>query len=820
MHNSHEFVQPAWPPSKDTVPSTSIPALNGKALNGKRKNDGAHQDKPGLSKNPPGLKSSSNLANSTATKPKQPQKPKPIHRHQTPAPQKPRTNGLADGVATKIRNQLAKDGIKPPQWPANPGSITQRKAVEKFREAYSAYREKAMRSLIRAGLFDDPDKKRRLSEAINFKGICEEMCPDWDKVTRIVQHDVKKEEKEEIDGELVASLPLMVTRYSRSSAGQDLPLPMDVRSPAALRRTLNYLISELIPSDDLLPIRHHFLWDRTRAIRREFTFQGAAMSREEKKDFLYCLETITRFHVTALHLLSQPDFAPESFSEQQEIEQLSKTLISLMEAYEDCAKEGILCENEAEFRGYYIVFNAGDPALMEKIQSWEPRILQSDGIKTATCLAQSLQNTWTETGPLVPRAGTEMALCMAAMFFSIVASPQISYTMACFAEVHFGTARHAMLQTILNGYQRPKNGPKDLTPAFLKERLHFETEEDAIRFVELHEFKFREDDGKKYMVLPPSSRQRRVPKVRVPHSHSYDIVERKRGDHSLPDVIYDTIWDEGPDEPDHDEDSLFVHDSQNAAFDDGNIEAESDVESVCTTVTPTPPEVGKLVSSSLISPPSSLFASASKLNGLSPALSTGTQGIQSRDFASQMNGLGTSASPPPKLAGNIFSQGLGMNKPQESPAFSAVRSAEKTSEPSNTSSSTTNNLTNFLNKNNAAPAPSAPSTTDLFSLVPANSPNKVASSASIFSNPASASSTGSLFPTSLGALGTLGELVPTTGPLAPLGNAPLKPKEPTPPSTSGPWAQTRKLINTNNYTPVGADYVLTILYSSRINSFL
>ena len=89
------------------------------------------------------------------------------------------------------------------------------------------------------------------------------------------------------------------------------------------------------------------------------------MSKEEKKDFLYCLETITRFHVTALHLLSRPDFATDGFSEQQEIEQLSKTLISLMEAYEDCAKEGILCENEAEFRGYYIVFNAGDPALME-----------------------------------------------------------------------------------------------------------------------------------------------------------------------------------------------------------------------------------------------------------------------------------------------------------------------------------------------------------------------------------------------------------------------------------------------------------------------
>ena len=600
-----------------------------------------------------------------------------------------------------------------------------------------------MKSLISAGLFDDPDKKRRLSEAINFKGICEDMCPDWDKVTRIVQHDIKKEEKEEVNGELVASLPLMVTRYSRSSAGQDLPLPMDVRSPTALRRTLDYLISELIAEDDYLPIRHHFLWDRTRAIRREFTFQGAAMCAEEKKDYLYCLETITRFHVTSLHLLSQPDFGHEGFSEQQEIEQLSKTLISLMEAYDDFSKDGIACENEAEFRGYYVVFNAGDSALMEKVQSWDHKLLQTDHIRTAMCLAQALQNTWTETGPLIPKAGTEMALNMASMFFSIVASPQISYTMACFAEVHFGSARHSMLQTILNGYQRPKGGPKDLTPTFLKERLHFETEEDAIAFAELHQLDFRDDGNGMQLVLPPSTQQRRVPKIRVPHSYSYTIVERKRGDRSLPDVIYQTVWDEGQSQKE--EESLFVDDSENTYIEeDSAVEAESDVETVGTTRTP-PATLGTGT------PPSSNSASFfSNHPSSSPHVQSGlsTEGVSVHDFGSPRPPNATEASSslfkkPPE---GLFGQGLAGKNPQTSASLFPTTSEGKAATQPDPAPQTTKSTSLFSQETSTSSTP-PPTKSSTFNQAQTNSSaTNNAPPASVFSSVAPASSTGFQFP--------------------------------------------------------------------------
>ncbi|RYP05188.1 hypothetical protein DL764_003968 [Monosporascus ibericus] len=777
-HHKHGYVQPAWPASKDTKsspPSRPAPSLN--AANGKRKDDGGHQDRSKFPKSAQRPKSGSDGALPTGPKLKRGEKPR--HGTQTPKPQQPRVNGQVGDVATKIHDQLAKDGIKPPQWPANPGSTSQRKAVEKFREAYSVYREKAMKSLIQAGLFDDPDKKRRLSEAINFKGICEGMCPDWDKVTRIVQHDVKKEEKEEIDGELVASLPLMVTRYSRSSAGQDLPLPMDVRSPAALRRTLDYLISELIPSDDLLPIRHHFLWDRTRSIRREFTFQGAAMSAEEKQDYLYCLETITRFHVTALHLLSRPDFAPDDFSEQQEVEQLSKTLISLMEAYDDCAKEDIACANEAEFRGYYIVFNAGDPALMEKVQSWDPKFSESSGIKTAICLAQSLQNTWTETGPLVPKVGTEMALNMAAMFFSIVASPAISYTMACFAELHFGSARHAMLQTILNGYQRPKDGPKDLTPTFLKERLHFDTEEEAICFAKLHNFKFSKDAANMHMILPPSSQQRRIPKPRIPHTYSYGLVERKRGGHSLPEVIYQTIWDDGHDGLDEDmrpaspqNDSLFVDSSEGAVFDADESDAET---SNTAQPLPTPPVAEKHASRSLASSPFSLLSPRDGRNGAPVAALTASQGPQAREsvFNQATRSSRTSNSLFPTPPQSLFNQGNTPKQSENPTVLSTTPSTQTTNAPSGISSTTADRFPNLFNSaKDVAPASSTMQQSTVSNEAPAASPaNKETPPRLIFSSTASAPSAGFQFPSVPGASSSPAEPAAKITPPISFGNA-------------------------------------------------
>ncbi|KAI0009559.1 SAC3/GANP/Nin1/mts3/eIF-3 p25 family-domain-containing protein [Xylariaceae sp. FL0662B] len=592
-----EFVQPAWPKRQNVEgPVVADSAVSRGQTNGKRKSEFDMQGKAKFSRNSPdpnvaSIRSSSPLPGSGRGNK---QNASRGGRRLSPHTSKAR----GDDFAEKIQRQLSKDNIKPPKWPANPGSRAQRPAIEALREAHRVYREKARKSLIRAGLIDDPDKKRTLDKALVFRGICEDMCPEWERITRIVEHDVRAPEKEtDENGEQVAMPPSMIKRLARSAAGQDAPLPMDVRSFTALRQTLDYLIDELIPSDDLLPSRHSFLWDRTRAIRIDFTFQLYDMTPEDRVDQIYCLETIARFHVTSLHLLSQEGFAPEDFSEQQEIEQLGKTLISLIEAYDDGAQQGVECENEIEFRGYYILFNAHNPSLMEIVQGWGPRFWDADGIRTAMCLVQSMENTWRLQGPLNPSAPTEIAIDAASMFFSIVAAPQISYTMGCFAEIHFNSIRKSILQVIKGAYSRPRDGPKDLTPAFLKQRLHLDTEQEAIDFVRKHGFQFAEEGDHQYLIL---NSNQKYTEARIRHPFSRDIVERKRSGKSLPQVIHETVYEQVQGEKPilTPEDSLFVNDSRNGSItSSSDTAAGSDVESRHPLPTSSPPVTSSPVTS-------------------------------------------------------------------------------------------------------------------------------------------------------------------------------------------------------------------------------
>ncbi|KAI1178482.1 hypothetical protein F4777DRAFT_537779 [Nemania sp. FL0916] len=541
------FVQPAW--GSGSNPSTA-PAFN--ATDSRKYNNSNGANSQSTEQNHRNSNSSGRTG--TPWKPSPAAGPRPNTRTAEPhgaskrsRPGSDEHDGRAHELAAQIQQQLAKDRIKPPSWPTNPGNHKQRKAMENFRESYKAYREKARKSLIRAGLIDDPDQRRTLEEALDFRGVCEDMCPEWEKITRIVEYDVRLPEKtQDNSGDLVAEPALMVKRLARSAAGQDAPLPMDVRSFATLRRTLDYLINDLIPEDDLLPSKHNFLWDRTRAIRIDLSMQKYNMTSDERADLVYCLETIARFHVTALHLLSQDGFAAEDFSEQQEVEQLGKTLISLKELYDDCVEQNIHCENEAEFRGYYAVFNARDPSIRETVEGWGPRLWSSDGIRTALCLVESLQNTWSLQGPLKPHAPTELALSAATVFFSIVDSPEISYTMACFAEIHFNAVRKSILQIIRKSYSRPREGPKDVTPEFLKTRLRFDTEEEAVSFAQQHGIVFGRDGTQQYAIL--NSRQP-IENPRIRHSFSRSIVERKRSNRSLPDLIHQISRPETNHEP-------------------------------------------------------------------------------------------------------------------------------------------------------------------------------------------------------------------------------------------------------------------------------
>jgi hypothetical protein len=426
-------------------------------------------------------------------------------------------------------------------------------AMIKLYNDYKAYRDKVRVSLIRAGLLDDPDKPKKLSEALEFKGTCEDMCPEFERASRIMDGRIDPNEEGGPEN--------MVKALARSAAGQDAPLPSDIRTAGALRRTIDHLFHDILGNSGL-ELVHGFLWDRTRAIRRDFVFHSSMIA-TELVDQVYCLEHIIRFHVTALHQMSRLNLSADKFSEQQELEQLGKSLLSLIHTYEDCKAQRVPCENEAEFRAYYVLFNSHDPGILDTVQTWGYKFWkESEDIKIAIELVEALQNIWELHGPLKPHSATNIAQNGFSRFFTIIENRKISYTLACFAEIFFNDVRKSVLKTILGSYRKQRDQTKDWTMSRLNTYLRFDDEEEVAPFLEAHALRTDEIDGEEYLSFEVTEISDPWPKLK--QTHSKNIVERKRGHYSLPEVIDRTVFDESVPEDEVDEEEeeegLFVKD--------------------------------------------------------------------------------------------------------------------------------------------------------------------------------------------------------------------------------------------------------------------
>ncbi|KAL2068246.1 hypothetical protein VTL71DRAFT_16344 [Oculimacula yallundae] len=479
----------------------------------------------------------------------------------SPAVTKPAANSLA----AKVEQQLKKDRISPPSMPAYDlmyeRQLLSVPEILRHVQEYKAYQEKVRSSLMKAGLIDDPDKPKSLKDAIDFKGTCEDMCPQLEKIERLSEGRVDVSEKGlQADGTPTrhAVMEKMVKILARSSAGQAAPLPSEVRTTAALRRTVDYLMKDLLTEENISKV-HGFLWNRTRAIRRDFVFHSF-MSPPELVDQVYCLETIARFHTISLHLMSKPENYSETFDTHQEFEQLGNTMISLMQAYGDCKANGVVCQNEAEFRAYLVLIQRkSNPGLLEMVHSWGWDLFEAKEVKIALAMAEALGNTWDMHGPLKPTAPTDIAQNAFSRFFDIIKDKDTSYTMACFAEIWFNDAREAILRTILASYRKQRNQVKDWTVPVLNEYLRFDDESDIIPWCEARDVVFEEADGLTYLSMEPSNVLNHIEGKQY---HSYPYVERKRGSHSLQHVLYTTVY-EGLDSKstsgnDDEEEGLFV----------------------------------------------------------------------------------------------------------------------------------------------------------------------------------------------------------------------------------------------------------------------
>ncbi|KAI4151966.1 MAG: hypothetical protein LQ341_000803 [Variospora aurantia] len=435
-------------------------------------------------------------------------------------------------------------------------SDARRDATNQEPTAYRAYMEKTYTTLdeqrkherkyaIQDGLLADPDRPTTLANAITIVGICQDMCAEHERVQRIVQLMVDDCEKVPHATRENTKVPLedrMVKRYRRPAAGYEEQLPSDIRPPAVLQKTLDYLMDELVGGQEPLANVHKFVWDRTRAIRNDFSIQQVTKV-DELRIAISCFERIARFHILSLHQLAKASESSVDFDAYQEREQLNNTLLSLMYYYDD-SRHKLISPNEPEFRAYCIIFEIQDqrPDLEDRAQDWPPEILRHAQVQTALKLYAAAANSSDAQGPLRPQAPNAIAQANSLRFFAIVQSPAVPYLMACVAEIYFNKIRRTALDTIWRVYKVKRGGKGKVEDWMLSDVAHtlgFDDEDEAQTYCEDHGLTVSEkENGEAYVDLGSViGRYLSDANANRKQAFSANLVEQKRHGRTFPAVV-------------------------------------------------------------------------------------------------------------------------------------------------------------------------------------------------------------------------------------------------------------------------------------------
>lgn len=99
-----------------------------------------------------------------------------------------------------------------------------------------------------------------------------------------------------------------VKDYTRSAADQEEALPHDLRPGPVLNRTMNYLLRRIVgensPPESEISLWYDFLWNRTRAIRKDLTQQQICDS-----TCVELHEKCMRLHIFVSHWMAEMDRA-------------------------------------------------------------------------------------------------------------------------------------------------------------------------------------------------------------------------------------------------------------------------------------------------------------------------------------------------------------------------------------------------------------------------------------------------------------------------------------------------------------------------------
>ncbi|OWB55485.1 hypothetical protein B5S28_g1357 [[Candida] boidinii] len=325
------------------------------------------------------------------------------------------------------RNNQAMMAKKEAEFVGDPQTL-----FEEFQELRTIERSK-MESL---NLVDAENAKKSLSDALIFRGTCLTMCPVYERVERVHKNQVSRWERDPNTNKIS---PLLALKTFMRPSGQPPSLPSDVRPPKMLVKTLNYITDNLL---DKLPECQSFIWDRTRSIRQDFTFQNNYSGIEA----IECHEKICRIHLLSLHIMAgsnDPDY-----QQQQEVEQFENSLQTLTHMYDDIRSRGGNCPNEAEFRAYELLLKPKDTEIERKLHKLSDEIYYDPVVQRALMLRG-----------LILQDRSFGAMNLYSEFFKSLFDSNTPFLCSCLLEIHFNEIRFNALKTMSRSFHTKGKHP-------------------------------------------------------------------------------------------------------------------------------------------------------------------------------------------------------------------------------------------------------------------------------------------------------------------------------------------------------------------------
>ncbi|KAK6534816.1 hypothetical protein TWF281_006116 [Arthrobotrys megalospora] len=366
--------------------------------------------------------------------------------------------------------------------------------------------------------------RRVLEDHKELVGICIQMCPRWDRLRRA--NNKSAISTYEVDENGYFGETRAVKSWHRPAAGDAEDLPEDLRTEDTLMKTMDYLVHDIIDKWSFLNCQN-FVWDRTRSIRQDCSIQGL-----NSDAVIECYERIARFHIFSLQQLSHN----ENFQRGQELEQLSKTLISLNELYDDrrrLIKQGKRQYNaetdfESEFRAYTLVSNLYNPLQIARALQLPSRLLETPIFRIALLLFKYAQRSNHDDRNLFGNTSKSGAtLNWSSHFFDLVYDPSTPYLLGCLAALEFMNVKKGAIKTFERGFPPQKKASR-LT--LLRTLVDAPTEQDVKTAVERYGLKTSEHDGAVFMVCPRKSQRSTWIAQPPPITPSFpSTVETKRG---------------------------------------------------------------------------------------------------------------------------------------------------------------------------------------------------------------------------------------------------------------------------------------------------